>query len=140
MHELDTASRFIEGDINGVATYVTPRVILRVELVDVAGAVIPGTTEETVIARDVTLNLARENFDTRLAPGATAELRYRHRVEAPGLRARARVIVEPDAFYTRFLDTLLAQDASHGEAQIREALDASRRSPFTVFARDVPLS
>ncbi|MBI3635947.1 MAG: hypothetical protein HY216_06975 [Candidatus Rokubacteria bacterium] len=121
-------------------TYVTPRVILRVELVDAAGAVVPGTAEETVIARDVTLDLARENFDTRLAPGATAELRYRRRVDAAGLRARARVVVEPDAFYTRFFDALLTQGAGRGEAQIREARASARRSPFTVFTRDVPLT
>jgi hypothetical protein len=50
------------------------------------------------------------------------------------------VVVYPDAFYTRFFETLLRQGAGRGEAQIREALDATRRSSFTVFVEEVPLS
>lgn len=46
----------------------------------------------------------------------------------------------PDAFYTRFFESLLRQGAGRGAAQIREALQATRRSPFTVFSREVPLS
>ena len=50
------------------------------------------------------------------------------------------MIVEPDAFYTKFFEALLAQGAGRGAAQIREALEAARRSPFTVFERELPLS
>jgi hypothetical protein len=50
------------------------------------------------------------------------------------------VVVEPDAFYVRFFEVLLRQGAGRGEAQIGEALEAARRSPFTVFAREVPLT
>ena len=121
-------------------TYVTPRVILRAELVDAAGRTVAGSREEKVLARDVALDLSRELFDTRLPPGRTATLVYRRRVPAPGLRARLSVIVEPDAFYTKFFEALLAQGAGRGEAQIREALEAARRSPFTVFERELPLS
>jgi hypothetical protein len=65
------------------------------------------------------------------------------RSAAPGgesLRARFSVIVEPDAFYVRFFDTLLRQGARRGEAQIREALDAARLLPFTVFERELRLT
>ena len=60
--------------------------------------------------------------------------------EAGATRVRLSVVVEPDAFYTRFFEALLAQGAGRGEAQIREALEATRRSTFTVFERDIPLT
>src|SRR5262245_969885 len=121
-------------------TYVTPRVVLRIELIDGEGEPVAGSRTERVIAREVTLDLSREYFDTRLRPGETAVLAYRPRLSAPGLRARFSVIVEPDAFYVRFFDVLLRQGAGRGEAQIREALDAARRSPFVLFTRDLPLT
>jgi hypothetical protein len=120
-------------------TYVTPRVILRGELIGPAGAIVAGSRQETVIAREVELDLSREVSDTRLLPGQSARLRYAGRAARPDLRLRLSVIVEPDAFYTRFFETLLAQGAGRGEAQIREALEATRRSPFVVFRRDVSI-
>jgi hypothetical protein len=121
-------------------TYVTPRVVLSAELVDEAGEVIAGSREERVIAREVTLDLAREVSDTRLMPGKKAVLHYRRRVDRPGLRARLSVVVYPDEFYTRFFESLLAQGAGRGEAEIREALTATRRSLFTVFTQELPLT
>lgn len=147
------ASRYRPGEIVSVTltlentrighafpTYVTPRVVLSVELVDQAGKVVVGSREEKVIAREVTLDLERELSDTRLMPGAKAVLHYRRRVERAGLRARLSVVVYPDEFYTRFFESLLAQGAGSGTGQIREALAASRRSPFTVFDREIPLT
>jgi hypothetical protein len=119
-------------------TYVTPRVVLRGELHDPNGPV-AGSRQEVVIAREVALDLSREISDTRLMPGQRAWLTYTGRVDRPGLRLHLSVVVEPDAFYTAFFETLLAQGAGRGEPQIREALEATRRSPFTVFQQDVPL-
>ena len=121
-------------------TYVTPRVVMRVELLDGDGRSVPGTRVEKVIAREITLDLSRELFDTRLRPGQSATLAYRPRLDTLGLRARFSVVVEPDAFYERFFEVLLRQGTGRGEGQIREALDLARRSPFTVFARDIPLT
>lgn len=121
-------------------TYVTPKVVLRAELLDGAGAVVPGSVEEVVIARQVDASLTRELSDTRLMPGQRATLRYRRRVDGPGVRARLSVVVYPDAFYTTFYEALLAQGAGRGEPAIREALAASRRSVFTVFERELPLT
>jgi len=120
-------------------TYVTPRVILRGELVDETGAAIAGSRVQRIVAREVALDLSREVSDTRLAPGRSVTLRYARRVDRDGLRLRFTVVVEPDAFYTQFFETLLAQGAGAGTAQIREALEASRRSPFTVFEQLLPL-
>ena len=121
-------------------TYVTPKVVLRGELVDATGAAVEGSREERVIAREVALDLSREIADTRLMPGQAATLRYQRRLASAGLSARLSVVVFPDAFYTSFYEVLLRQGAGRGASQIREALDATRRSPFEVFRRDVPLS
>ncbi len=140
--EMATATLAVTSTRVGHAfpTYVTPRVILRAELLDAARQVVAGSRADKVIAREVALDLSREVFDTRLLPGRSAVLRYRKRVSGPGVSVRFTVIVEPDAFYTRFFETLLQQGAGRGEAQIRAALEASRRSPFTVFERELPLS
>jgi hypothetical protein len=119
-------------------TYVTPRVILRGELVDSTGRVVPGTRRETVVAREVELDLSREIRDTRLQPGRQARLQYRAPAHDAGLTLRFSVVVEPDAFYTRFFETLLQAGAGRGEGLIREALGETRRSSFTVFVRDLP--
>ena len=121
-------------------TYVTPRVILSAELVDDTGRVVAGSRREHVIGREVALDLSKELFDTRLMPGKSATLTYRMKVDTRGMRARVTVVVEPDAFYVAFFETLLRQGAGRGEAQIRQALEAARRSPFTVFERELPLS
>jgi cytochrome c554/c'-like protein len=118
-------------------TYVTPLVVLRADQVDGAGRPITGTRIEHRIAREVTLDLEREVSDTRLAPGESATLAYTRAPEASAVAIRMSVLVFPDAFYTAFFEGLLRQGAGRGEAQIREALEASRRSAFVVFQRDV---
>src|SRR5437899_7868594 len=121
-------------------TYVTPRVVLSAELVDGAGQVLAGSRREKIVGREVALDLSREAFDTRLRPGQSVILAYRMKVPGPAMRARLAVVVEPDAFYVGFFETLLRQGAGRGESQIRKALEAARRSPFSVFERELPLS
>ena len=114
-------------------TYVTPLVVLRAEQVDASGRPLTGTRQEARIGREVTLDLARELADTRLAPGERAELEYARRLEGEAVGVRLAVIVFPDAFYTPFFEALLRQGAGRGEAELRRALDDSRRSAFVVF-------
>jgi hypothetical protein len=121
-------------------TYVTPQVILRAELLEPSGRPVAGSAQERVIGREVALDLSRELSDTRLAPGQAMTLDYRPRVDRRGLVVRVSVVVHPDAFYTRFYEALLQQGAGRGEPLIRQALAASRRSSFTVFERELPLS
>src|SRR5213593_933246 len=121
-------------------TYVTPRVVLSAELVDGAGQVLAGSRREKIVGREVALDLSREAFDTRLRPGQSVILAYRMKVPGPGMRARLAVVVEPDAFYVGFFETLLRQGAGRGEPHIRKALEAARRSPLSVFERELPLS
>jgi hypothetical protein len=123
-------------------TYVTPRVLVRAELVDQknAGESVPRSVEERAIGRDVPLDLSREIADTRIPPGGRFVLKYNHRLERAGLSLRVTVTVFPDHFYTGFFEALLAGGAGAGQAQIQEALEASRRSSFVIFSRDLPLT
>jgi hypothetical protein len=120
-------------------TYVTPRVLVRAELLDSAGEPVPGSFEERAIGREVPLDLTREIADTRIPAGGRFTLDYARQLDRPGLRLRVSVTVFPDHFYTGFFESLLDNGAGDGEAQIREALDATRRSPFVIFDREVPL-
>ena len=120
-------------------TYVTPRVLVRAELLDAAGEPVPGSLEERAIGREVPLDLSREIADTRIPAGGRFTLDYARRLDRPGLRLRVSVTVFPDHFYTGFFESLLDSGAGDGEAQIREALDATRRSAFVIFEREVPL-
>ena len=121
-------------------TYVTPRVVVRAALVDAAGREVSASADERVIAREVSFDLSRELSDTRIPAGGRFVFDYRRRVERPGLSLRVRVTVYPDHFYTRFFESLLASGAGRGKAEIQKALDATRRSTFELYRRDVPLT
>jgi len=120
-------------------TYVTPRVVVRAVLLDRDGQPLPETAEERAIGREVPLDLSREIADTRIPAGGRFEWTYKRPVDRPGVRLKVTVTVFPDHFYTGFFESLLDNGAGEGEAQIREALDATRRSAFVIFDRDVPL-
>jgi hypothetical protein len=47
--------------------------------------------------------------------------------------------VYPDHFYTRFFEALLEGGAGAGEPEIRRALEATRRSRFAIYEREIPL-
>jgi hypothetical protein len=65
---------------------------------------------------------------------------YARRLERTGLKLRVTVRVLPDEFYTRFFEALLAVGAGEGEAQIAEALETTRRSAYTLYEKELPLS
>lgn len=121
-------------------TYVTPQVVVRAGLLDAKGAFVPGSVQEYVIARDVAPDLSREISDTRIPPGERASFPYRRRLPGRGLTLRVTVTVYPDHFYTGFFKSLLASGDGAGAPQIREALEATRRSAFDIFSKDVPLT
>ena len=119
-------------------TYVTPRVVARMALVDRHGQEFRGSAEERYIGRDVSLDLTRERSDTRIAAGGRFTVEYRRRLDrTSGVLLRAVVRVEPDHFYTGFYESLLSGGVGPGE--IAAALEASRRSAFELYRRDIPL-
>lgn len=117
-------------------TYVTPQVVVRVQLLDAEGRVLRRSIEQSTIGRDVALDLSREIADTRIPAGGSWTLDYQRMLDRPGLRLVATVTVFPDYFYSRFFEALLP-GAGAGAPQIREALAATRRSPFEIFARQI---
>lgn len=121
-------------------TYVTPQVLVRAVLVGPDAEPVADSVKEGVIGRQVPLDLSREIADTRIPPGGRFVLRYDRALDRPGLSLRVTVTVYPDHFYTGFFAALLETGAGAGEAEIREALEATRRSRFEIFARDVPLT
>ncbi|MFQ5897696.1 MAG: redoxin domain-containing protein [Candidatus Methylomirabilia bacterium] len=121
-----------------VPTYLTPKLFLRMELVDARGRTLPGSGEEAIIGREATLNLSQELYDTRLPPTASFTIKYARVMDRPRLRLRARVVVEPDHFYTRFFKAVIPQ-AARGRHQLEHALAATERSGFTVFSEEVKL-
>jgi hypothetical protein len=121
-------------------TYVTPQVVVRAVQVGPDGTPVSDSLAEGVIGRQVPLDLSREIADTRIPPGGRFVLRYDRPLDPSGLKLRVTVTVYPDHFYTGFFTALLETGAGDGEAEIREALDATRRSSFEIFARDLPLT
>ena len=120
-------------------TYVTPRVVVRMALVDMHGREFHGSAEEHYIGRDVSVDLTRERSDTRIPAGGRFTIEYRRRLEqTTGVRLRAVVRVEPDHFYTGFFESLL-NGAGEESREIAAALDASRQSAFALYRRDIPL-
>ena len=83
---------------------------------------------------------SREIADTRIPAGGRFTFQYRQGLTRPGLSVRVTVTVLPDHFYTRFFQALLDGGAGEGAVQIQEALEATRRSPFVIFSRDMTLT
>ncbi len=121
------------GSGHHLPTYTTPRIVVRAELVDERGRSIAGTLRESVIGREISLDLSREIFDTRIPADGTLTLDY---APPPAGRARGlrlRIVVEPDAFYRRFHAARLAGGGGvESMALLRKALEATRRSVYTV--------
>ncbi|HDH08910.1 MAG TPA: hypothetical protein ENG90_01240 [Gammaproteobacteria bacterium] len=117
-------------------TYVTPKIIMQIYQQDVQGNLLPGTLKGHIVARKVPLDLSKEEFDTRIAPGKTAILVYRARLHKKAHSLIFRIKVEPDEFYTRFFQALLETDLSEeGRQQIEQALKNSMDSQFILFER-----
>ncbi len=121
-------------------TYVTPRAVLEAVQLDRTGAPIPHTRQERIIARQVSLDLSEELFDTRLAPGESNSLDYRLPKDGEAGALRPRVQVEPDLFYRNFYRAVLGNDAEgKGTGMLRHALRAAEASAYTLFQREIPL-
>ncbi len=121
-------------------TYVTPRVVMEAYQLNGDGLPIPKTRQEQIIARKVSLDLSRELFDTRLAPGQTARLIYEAPQHPQAQAILFRIQVEPDAFYRDFYQTILDSGSSlKGATTLRGALHNAEASIYTLFHREIPL-
>jgi hypothetical protein len=122
-------------------TYVTPKIFVQVQLLDAQGQSIPGSAQEAVIGREVTLDLSAEVYDTRIPPKASHAFTYTQVMPITATVLRVRVVVHPDHFYERFFAAILHHDeGGKGRAHLDAALRITQSSSFTVFARDFPLA
>lgn len=121
-------------------TYVTPSIILEIYQEDAQQHRLTDTAQQVIIARYVSLDLQIEFFDTRLAPNATATLSYCQPLHAAAKNLVIRVQVEPDAFYRRFYENLLAGTlAAESVSLIQEALANAKQSVFTLYSERLTL-
>ena len=121
-------------------TYVTPKIFVRGDLLDSAGEAIADSFQEAVIGREITLNLSREVYDTRIAAKASLDFAYEMPVPENAAVLRVKIVVHPDHFYQRFFEAVLRRDqGSPGRKHLEAALEKTSTSSFTVFERLFPL-
>jgi hypothetical protein len=121
-------------------TYVTPRVVVTMRQETVSGKTLKGTIQQHVIAREVTLDLSEELFDTRLAPDEERVIEYRLGAHPRATHLAVEIRVEPDAFYTNFYRSQLKDGtAGPGRALIAKALEHSLASHYVLYADRQPL-
>ena len=115
-------------------TYLTPRLILAAYQACADGTRVEGSLRQVVIGWSASLDLTQEYADTRLAPLETAVLHYRAPLDRAAAQLVFEVLVEPEAFYTRFYEALLeGRLTDRGSALIRQALAASRASAYRLY-------
>ncbi|MBI3780305.1 MAG: hypothetical protein HY278_04490 [candidate division NC10 bacterium] len=122
-------------------TYVTPKILIGVELIDEAGLPVPGSFQQERIGREATLDLTEELFDTRIPPGKTHTFRYVRLIDRPGLKLKASVVVAPDDFYVKFFEAIIPRARTQqAGAWLKQALGEARESSFFLFKEEVDLS
>lgn len=125
-------------------TYSTPKIFIRVALLNDRGRVVQGTMQEKIIGWDVRFEGGewKERFDTRIPPGEKAESIFRWAVPIEAKKIRAWVEVHPDHFYHNHFYPAYLQDNSNsaeGRRLIQKALEESGRTSYVLFEKDVQL-
>ncbi|MBI3581951.1 MAG: hypothetical protein HY098_07770 [Nitrospinae bacterium] len=118
-------------------TYATPLVVVTGFVKDVAGA--ETGKKEGFIGRKVSLDLEREEFDTRLAPGKSFEFEYAAEKPPPGAKIVFEVRVFPDMFYNGFFK-LAATEGVKGinRGLASKAMAKTESSPYLLWRGEIP--
>lgn len=121
-------------------TYVTPLIVVRGFLTGPEGRLLKGTMKEAAIGRKVSLDLSREDFDTRIPPGKGFVFDYSVKRPAEAERIVFEVRVVPDEFYNRFFkDAVMRKDAGMKGHELKQALKDTSGSDFLIFRKELPL-
>ena len=122
-------------------TYVTPKIVVRWELVDTDGKQVNESVQEERIGREVTLDLTQELFDTRIASGKSRTVRYVRAIDRAGLTLRASVVVVPDDFYIQFFEAILPRvTAKEPRALVEQAIREGRARSYILFTEHAAVS
>lgn len=122
-------------------TYVTPKIVVRWELIGGDGKRVNESVQEERIGREVTLDLTQELFDTRIAPGKSRTIRYVRAIDRTGLTLRASVVVVPDDFYIQFFEaTAPKAKGKEARALLEQAAREGRARSFPLFTENVVVS
>ena len=127
-------------------TYVTPRIILRGYQVDAQGNVLEDSLLEHEIMRAVSLDLADEYFDSRLAAGQSYRFDYNLPRLAEAKQLMFTITVEPDYFYQQFFTTMLEEktiNTSMDDSIVESLLSAKDKtdnSPYLLFSKEFLLN
>lgn len=122
-------------------TYLTPKIIVRGQLIGAKGKVLEGTLLEANIGREVTMDLSQEIYDTRIAPGDSLDIVYSQTLPSQNLSLKVEVVVYPDYFYKRFYQSILDNNsAGKGQRLIEEAYKIANNSSFKIYEKIFPLN
>ncbi len=129
------------GAAHRMPTYTTPEIKLFIEQIDESGAPIEGTRQEGSVARRITPNLKKELWDTRLLPGESYALPYRHRRVSGATALVTRIEVWPDEAYRRFYEIKLRapEKIPKGADALRQAMQTATESRYTLWEQTIPL-
>lgn len=121
-------------------TYATPEVVIIGYLADSKGRAMKGTHKEAVVGRRVSLDLTKEDFDTRIAPLETFEFVYGVGDKRGAARVVFEVWVYPDEFYHRFFrEALRAKGGSMDRVLLKKAFEATGASGYLLIKKEVGL-
>lgn len=122
-------------------TYATPKVFVRAKLLDGKGEPVQESLDVAAIGREVTLDLSQELYDTRIPPKGNFTFQYNRSVGGKGWKLKVEVTVHPDHFYEQFFESVLqANSFPNNSDQLEKALERTRRSSFSIFTREIPIS
>jgi hypothetical protein len=119
-------------------TYITPLIVIRGFLLNEDGSPDKESVREAKIGRMVSLDLSREEFDTRIAPRENFEFIYKVREGASAGVVRIEVEVFPDEFYNRFYKAALSSNATgYNMDDLMKALKESEESAYMLYEAEV---
>ncbi len=136
------------GTGHAFPTYTTPAVFLRAAFKDADGQLLRdadgriGYYQEITLQRrlDMSVNPWREAFDTRLLPGQSATLEFRHTAPENAKSLNLWVWVDPDHFYNGFFRARLRNGANFpGGAKLQKALRETVNRRYLLWSRSVPV-
>ncbi len=128
------------GTGHNFPTYVTPKIYLQGVQLDAQGKPLEETFLQYPIGWKLEMDLSAEQYDTRLAPDEELTIDYENPRHPRAVRLLMKVVVEPDAFYSRFYRSLLENGyAQKGKQEIERALLESEASKYTLFEKRLSL-